>query len=89
VDGVITGYHARVDPPRAGQPVAPFVQMRCRLDHCILRTSESAAYHEVVEIHKLSGDYCALLKLRAASLAHLEGGFGCWEMGGQHYATCA
>jgi len=71
--GVITGYHARVDPARAGQPVAAFVQMRCRLDRCLLRTSAAADYPEVVEIHKLSGDYCSMLKLRCSSIEHLEG----------------
>src|SRR5438477_3160664 len=28
---------------------------------------------EVVEIYKLSGDYCSMLKVRAASMEHLEG----------------
>ena len=71
--GVISGYHARVDPARAGLPVAAFIQMRCRLDHCILKTSTATDYPEVVEIHKLSGDYCSMLKVRAASMEHLEG----------------
>jgi Lrp/AsnC family leucine-responsive transcriptional regulator len=71
--GVITGYHARVDPARAGLPLTAFVQMRCRLDHCLLKTSESSDYPEVVEVHKLSGDHCSMLKVRAASMGHFEG----------------
>ena len=71
--GVIAGYQARVDPARAGLPVAAFIQMRCRLDRCLLKTSEADDYPEVVEIHKLSGDYCSMLKVRAASIEHLEG----------------
>lgn len=71
--GVITGYEAHVDPARAGLPVAAFIQMRCRLDRCLLKTSTADDYPEVVEIHKLSGDYCSMLKVRAASIEHLEG----------------
>jgi Lrp/AsnC family leucine-responsive transcriptional regulator len=71
--GVITGYQARVDPVRAGPPVAAFLQLRCRPDNCLLNTTEAGDYPEVIEIHKLSGDYCTLLKVRAASIEHLEG----------------
>lgn len=71
--GVITGYHAQVDPRRAGYPFLAFVQLRCTLGSCLLKTSTSAAYPEVVEIHKLSGDHCAMVKVRAASLEHFEG----------------
>jgi Lrp/AsnC family transcriptional regulator, leucine-responsive regulatory protein len=71
--GVITGYVARVDAARAGLPVEAFIQMRCRLDRCLLKTSQADDYPEVVEIHKLSGDYCSMLKVRAASIEHLEG----------------
>jgi Lrp/AsnC family leucine-responsive transcriptional regulator len=71
--GVITGYQARVDPVRAGLPVAAFLQLRCRPENCLLNTTEAGDYPEIVEIHKLSGDYCTLLKVRAASIEHLEG----------------
>lgn len=71
--GVITGYSARVDPARAGQPLLAFIQLRCRLDRCLLRTSTSDDYPELAEVHKLSGEFCTLLKVRASSLAHLEG----------------
>jgi Lrp/AsnC family leucine-responsive transcriptional regulator len=71
--GVITGYSARVDAARAGHPLLAFVQMRCSLGKCLLRTTTADDYPELVEIHKLSGEHCTLLKVRAASLAHLEG----------------
>jgi Lrp/AsnC family transcriptional regulator, leucine-responsive regulatory protein len=73
--GVIAGYAARVDPARAGQPLLAFVQLRCRLGSCLLRTTTSDDFPELVEIHKLSGEFCTLLKARAASLSHLEGLF--------------
>jgi Lrp/AsnC family leucine-responsive transcriptional regulator len=71
--GVITGYQARVNPARAGLPLTAFVQLRCRLDHCLLKTSKADDYPEVIEVHKLSGDHCSMLKVRAASMEHFEG----------------
>jgi Lrp/AsnC family leucine-responsive transcriptional regulator len=79
--GVITGYHAAVDPQRAGHLIAAFIQMRCAVGKCLLKTSTADDYPEVVEIHKLSGDHCAMLKVRAASLEHFE---GLLERIGQH-----
>lgn len=70
--GVITGYRAVIDPAQAGQPVAAFIQMRCDRDRCLLRTTQASDYPEIVEIHKLSGDYCSMLKVRASSMRHLE-----------------
>jgi len=71
--GVIAGYSARVDPSLAGQPLLAFIQLRCSLGQCLLRTATAEDYPEITEIHKLSGEHCTMLKVRAASLAHLEG----------------
>lgn len=79
--GVITGYRAQVDPRRAGYPISAFVEMRCALGKCLLKTSAADDYPEVVEIHKLSGDHCSMLKVRATSLEHFE---GLLERIGQH-----
>ncbi|HEY7597237.1 MAG TPA: Lrp/AsnC family transcriptional regulator [Actinophytocola sp.] len=79
--GVITGYRANVDAREAGYPFLAFAQLRCTLGHCLLKTSTAADYPEVVEVHKLSGDHCTMLKVRAATLDHLEGLF---ERLGQH-----
>jgi Lrp/AsnC family leucine-responsive transcriptional regulator len=73
--GVITGYQARIDPARAGFPLAAFVQMRCSLGSCLLRTSSAEELPEVTEVHKLSGNSCSMLKVRVASMQHLEGLF--------------
>lgn len=73
--GVITGYRAEVDARRAGYPLMAFVQMQCSLGSCLLKTSAADDYPEIVEVHKLSGDHCTMIKVRAASLAHLEGLF--------------
>lgn len=71
--GVISGYRAQIDPRRAGYPFLGFIEMRCSLAKCLLRTSSADDYPEVIELHKLSGDHCSMLKVRTASLEHLEG----------------
>jgi Lrp/AsnC family transcriptional regulator, leucine-responsive regulatory protein len=71
--GVITGYKAEIDPHRAGYPISAYVELRCSLSKCLLKTSTADDYPEVAEIHKLSGDHCSMLKIRATSLEHLEG----------------
>lgn len=71
--GVITGYGARIDPARVGQPLTAFVQMRCALGRCLLKTTEAEDLPEVTEVHKLSGNWCSMLKVRVASMPHLEG----------------
>lgn len=71
--GVLSGYRAEVDPTRVGYEILAFVQLRCALGSCLLKTTTAEDYPEVVEIHKLSGAHCSMLKVRATSLAHLEG----------------
>lgn len=71
--GVITGYHATVDPAAAGQPITAFVQLRCKPERCLLRTATAEEFPEITEIHKLSGGYCTMIKARATSMAHAEG----------------
>lgn len=79
--GVIAGYRAQVDPARAGQPLSAFVQMRCTTGRCLLKTTRSEDFPEVLEIHKLSGNSCSMLKVRVTSMSHLEGLF---ERLGEH-----
>ncbi|MGN9911304.1 Lrp/AsnC family transcriptional regulator [Phytohabitans sp. LJ34] len=71
--GVIAGYQARVDPAKAGLPLTAFVQLRCEHGRCLLKTTTAGDFPEVVEIHKLSGGFCSMLKVRVASMSHLEG----------------
>jgi Lrp/AsnC family transcriptional regulator, leucine-responsive regulatory protein len=73
--GVIAGYQARVDPGKAGLPLTAFIQMRCTPGRCLLQTSSADDLPEVVEVHKLSGEFCSMLKVRVASMQHLEGLF--------------
>lgn len=70
--GIITGYTVKVDASRAGHPLLAFIQLRCSLGSCLLRTTTADDHPEIVEIHKLSGEYCILIKVRATSLSHFE-----------------
>jgi Lrp/AsnC family leucine-responsive transcriptional regulator len=71
--GVIAGYAARIAADKAGQPMLAFIQLRCKLHRCLLKTTGADDYPEITEVHKLSGEHCTMLKVRAASLVHLEG----------------
>ncbi|THV24424.1 Lrp/AsnC family transcriptional regulator [Glycomyces paridis] len=71
--GVLTGYTARVDPAKAGQPLTAFIQLRCTNGRCLLKSTTAEDFPEITEVHKLSGEHCTMLKVRAASLAHFEG----------------
>ena len=71
--GMITGYQARIDPARAGLPLTAFVQMRCALGSCLLKTSTADDLPEVTEVHKLTGNFCSMLKVRVAGVRHFEG----------------
>jgi Lrp/AsnC family leucine-responsive transcriptional regulator len=70
--GVIEGYHAKISPAAAGWPVAAFVQLHCRPGRCLLKTSAAENFPEIVEIHRLSGSSCTMVKVRTASMAHLS-----------------
>ncbi|MDN3352555.1 Lrp/AsnC family transcriptional regulator [Actinomadura sp. DC4] len=71
--GVITGYGARIDVAKAGLPLTAFVQLRCALGRCLLKTTTAEDFPEVTEVHKLSGGSCSMLRVRVASMRHLEG----------------
>lgn len=70
--GVITGYRAQIDPAKIGMPLLALVYLRCDHGSCLLRTSKLEEFQEVLELHKLSGSYCAVLKVAFASMQHLE-----------------
>jgi Lrp/AsnC family transcriptional regulator, leucine-responsive regulatory protein len=70
--GVITGYRADVDAASIGLPLTTFIQLRCETGHCLLKNTSADDFPEVVEVHKLSGAFCTMLKLRTTSMAHLE-----------------
>lgn len=70
--GVITGYHAHVDLTRAGRTVVALIRMSCYGSRCILHDPEVAGWPEILEIHRITGDACSMLKVAAGSIDEFE-----------------
>jgi Lrp/AsnC family leucine-responsive transcriptional regulator len=71
--GVITGYHARVDPKAVGYPVAAVVRVAPAQGQLQKIRDVARDTTEVVECHRITGEDCFLLKLHLRSLDDLEG----------------
>jgi Lrp/AsnC family leucine-responsive transcriptional regulator len=70
--GVLTGYHAHVDLAKAGRHVVALIRMSCYGTRCVLRDDEVATWPEILEIHRVTGDTCSLLKVAATSIDAFE-----------------
>jgi Lrp/AsnC family leucine-responsive transcriptional regulator len=70
--GVISGYHAHVDLALAGRPVVALIRMSCYGAHCILRDPSVSGWPEILEIHRITGDACSMLKVAAGSIEAFE-----------------
>ena len=70
--GVITGYSAQINQAKLGLPLLAFIQLHCDPGKCLLKTSSADEFPEILEIHKLSGAHCTLLKVAVSSMEHLE-----------------
>ena len=70
--GVITGYQAEVSPAKTGYPIVAFVRMACTGAVCIRTAYTPDGFPEVLELHRVSGTDCSLLKVVASSVGHLE-----------------
>jgi len=70
--GVITGYRAEVDPAQVGLPLTALLHLRCDHEKCMLKTARAKDYPEILEVLKVSGSHCTVIKAAVASTAHLE-----------------
>ncbi|MDI1464342.1 Lrp/AsnC family transcriptional regulator [Catellatospora sp. KI3] len=70
--GVITGYHAQIDLSAVGRPVVALIQMSCYGPGCILRDPTVSQWPEILEIHRITGDACSILKVAAPSMEAFE-----------------
>ncbi|MGH3036426.1 MAG: Lrp/AsnC family transcriptional regulator [Gaiellaceae bacterium] len=70
--GVITGYHAAVDPKAVGYPIAAVVRVRpaSRQLHKIPEAARDVP--EVVECYRITGEDCFFVKLHLRSMDDLE-----------------
>lgn len=70
--GIIDGYHARVDPTRAGLPVTAFILLKTTAQHYPALTAFVGRAPEVSECHHVSGEHSFLIKVHVSGLPHLE-----------------
>jgi Lrp/AsnC family transcriptional regulator, leucine-responsive regulatory protein len=71
-DGVITGYHARVDPRALGYALTTVIRIR-PAPRQIRKVAELArATPEIVECHRITGEDCFFMKATVRDVEHLE-----------------
>lgn len=70
--GVLTGYAARVDPAALGRTVQAFVQLDCYGPKCVLKDDSVRDWPEVLELHRVTGGACSLLRVAVADMAGFE-----------------
>jgi Lrp/AsnC family transcriptional regulator, leucine-responsive regulatory protein len=70
--GVITGYHARVEPSRVGRPVEAVVVMDCYGPTCVLRDPDVATWPEVRQFFRVTGHGCSVLVVAVPSMSDFE-----------------
>lgn len=71
-EGVITGYHARVDPAKVGLPITAFIRTTCLRNRCIHTHANCSEFPEVLEYHRVTGNNCGVFKVCVSSVQHLE-----------------
>lgn len=69
--GVISGYHARVNPAALGYGIIAFIRVANR-SHDTPVAVVAAQVPEIVECHSITGDDCSIVKVVAKSVAELE-----------------
>lgn len=71
-EGVIQGYHARLDPAAIDQGLLAFISVQTGEGARARETAEMlGAIPEVVEVHRVVGDDCFFLKVRVRDTAAL------------------
>ena len=70
--GVITGYHAQVDPTQVGLPIVAFIQTTCIRNRCLYTNALHSEFPEVIEYHRVTGRNCGVFKVCVPSVRHLE-----------------
>ncbi|MCB1961199.1 MAG: winged helix-turn-helix transcriptional regulator [Rhodocyclaceae bacterium] len=70
-EGVITGYHARVDPAAVGRPLLVFVELKlsAKSGEVFDKVKKEMLFiPEVMECHLVSGEFDYLIKARIAQM---------------------
>jgi Lrp/AsnC family transcriptional regulator, leucine-responsive regulatory protein len=72
-DGVLTGYHASVDPVKAGRAVRAIVRMHCYGPTCLLRDPAVRDWPELLQLYRVTGDDCSVLLVAVPDMPSFEG----------------
>ena len=71
--GIITGYHAEVNLTRLGLPILALIRLGSFVGQgCNQIAAQVSEIPEVLECYKVTGTDCAVVKVVAASMDHLE-----------------
>jgi Lrp/AsnC family leucine-responsive transcriptional regulator len=70
--GVISGYHAEIDPTKLGWPILAFVRLNTPAEKYPRFLKAAADWPEIMECHHVSGGDSFVLKVIASSMVHLE-----------------
>jgi Lrp/AsnC family leucine-responsive transcriptional regulator len=70
--GVITGYHARVEPALAGRTTVALIRMSCYGALCVLHDPVVLDLPEILEVHRVTGDVCCVLYVATSSMGAFE-----------------
>ncbi|WP_263144125.1 Lrp/AsnC family transcriptional regulator [Pseudomonas sp. RIT-PI-AD] len=71
-NGVITGYHASVDPAKVGLPIQCVIELRLA-DHDSKRTLDTLAKIPQLSLcHRITGDACVLMQAAVGSMQELQ-----------------
>jgi Lrp/AsnC family leucine-responsive transcriptional regulator len=71
--GVIDGYAARVNPAALGRAVQAFVQLDCYGARCVLKDATVLEWPEVLELHRVTGDACCVLRVAVSDMTEFQG----------------
>ena len=70
--GIVIGYAARVDPAALGRTVQAFVQLDCYGPTCILKDESVRDWPEILELHRVTGDACTVLRIAVFDMAGFQ-----------------
>ena len=71
-DGVITGYHARIDPRAVGFALGVVIRVRPAPREIAKVAALARETSEVVECHRITGEDCFFMKAYVRDVEHLE-----------------
>ncbi|UXD21917.1 AsnC family transcriptional regulator [Ignicoccus pacificus DSM 13166] len=65
--GILKGFHADVDPEKVGKKVLAFILVKIDAKKYPETLSKIAEFRDVYEVHDITGEYSALLKVRVSN----------------------